>query len=120
MLILSLTPWRAALRRATSSAAGEISVATICACGNSRGQRHSDAAGACAHVGDTQRRVAPLAQPLQRYFDQVLGFGARDQHAGIDLESQAPELLLPGQVLHRDAIGAAFEQIVILGELVQS
>ena len=57
------------------------------------------------------------AQPLQRYFDQVLGLGARDQHAGIDLERQPPELLPPGQVLHGDAIGAALEQIVILGEL---
>jgi hypothetical protein len=76
-------------------------------------QRHGDASRAGADVGDAQRGVAALrAQALKRGFDQVLGFRARDQDAGIHLEREAPELLHAGQVLHGDAGGAAIEQFV--------
>ena len=61
-------------------------------------ERDGNAAGAGADVGDSQRVhfFAPRAEALERYFDHVFGFRARNQDGGRHFEIQAPEFLLAG------------------------
>ena len=88
------TPWRAALRRATTSAAAETSVATTRAAGSSCARETArqplpvptsitNAAPAIA-----RRRWRSAVTPPRR----ELGFGPRDEHVGRHLEVEAPEL----------------------------
>ena len=44
----------------------------------------------------------------------MLGFGPRNQHVGRDFEIQAPEFLMAGEVLRRDAARALRDQRKIL------
>jgi hypothetical protein len=46
-------------------------------------------------------------QAIERYFNDVLGFWARDKNVRRDLKFQAPEFLLASEVLRRLAIGSA-------------
>ena len=63
------------------------------------------------------RRVADGGQPRQRLVDQRLGVGARHQHARVDVELDAEELLLADDVRHRLARLAALDQLAHAGEL---
>jgi len=67
-------------------------------------ERESDGAGAGADVGD----FGILKQLCEREhdFDQVLGFGARDQNRGRDDQVESPEFLVTGDVLGGDTFGA--------------
>ena len=59
----------------------------------------------------TARPLAPgAAQRLERRIDGELGFRARDQDVGCDLEIEAVELARAGQIRHRHAIGAAVDE----------
>jgi hypothetical protein len=48
----------------------------------------------------------------------VLRFGAWDQHVGRDLEIEAPEFLVAGQILHRSSLSAARDESEIRLPLV--
>ncbi len=43
---------------------------------------------------------------MQRGFDDMLGLGAGNEHGWRNDEIQAPEFLMPGDVLRRDSVGA--------------
>ena len=110
----SATSCRAALRRATSRAAPEISVAMTRAAGNSCASAMAIRPGAGAHASarrnSSLRRGEADSDPTPRrskcHFDDVLGFRARNQHIRRDLELQAPKFLTAGEVLRRDATRA--------------
>ena len=113
------TPCRAALRRATSRAAGEISVAKILRVWQLVGQRHGQATRAGAYVGHGQRIGTPRAQAGQRDLDHVLGFRPRNQHTGIYFEFQSPEFLPPGEILHRRARRPLLDELGEAGSLIR-
>ena len=83
------TLWRAALRRATSSAAAEMSVAMMCAPGNSCASAMAmqpepvptSAMRNCGVAALQRRHPSANAQAFEGDFDHVLGFGARNQHS---------------------------------------
>ncbi len=56
-----------------------------------------DGSGAGADIGDLQRLVC--GQEFEDGFDEVFGFGARDEDGGRDFQGEAVELLLAGDVL---------------------
>ena len=110
--IRASTPWAAALRRATASAAAETSVAMMRASRQLGGQRDRHAAGPGADVGE-QARAARAARQTQRLLDQQLGLGTRREHAGPHLELQAPELAPADDGGHRLAARAPVEGSVV-------
>jgi len=61
-------------------------------------QRHSDGSRTGAHINDA--RVRFRSNVLQCCFDQMLGFGARDEDSRGDFEEQAEKLLRTSDVLH--------------------
>src|SRR5438094_266639 len=81
------------------------------------GKRDGDAAGASPDIGDLQALAgerlfaagAALAdrEAVEGDFDDVLGFGARNQDIGRDFELKSPKFLLAGEVLRRFASRAA-------------
>src|SRR6266851_5735745 len=87
------------------------------------GKGDSDAAGAGADVGDLQTGAGGFLgaagakfaerQAIEGDFDEVLGFGAGDQDVGCDLEFEAPEFLLAGEMLRGLACGAAQDEYLI-------
>ena len=84
-------------------------------------QRDGDAAGAGAHIRDAKFFVAArracfwtYPQAFERNFDHMLGFRPRNQNVGRDFEIQAPEFLMAGEVLRRDAARAPGDQRKIL------
>ena len=95
----------------------EISVAMMCAPGNSCASAIGDAAGARANICDAKRGILRRraasrrdTQTLESDFDYVLGFRTRNQDIGRDFEVQAPEFLMAGKVLRRDSAGAPRDQ----------
>lgn len=60
-------------------------------------KREGDAAAACADVEEATRGVA---HRLDGPVDQSLGFGAGDEHRGVDREGEARKLRLPENVLY--------------------
>ena len=50
-------------------------------------------------------------------FDQVLGFGARDEDRGRHDQVEPPEFLVAGDVLRGDALGALCQGFVVAGLL---
>ena len=100
------------------------------------GERHRDGARAGADVGDARgggpdgpappalrgpspdRPARPAAVSLARLLDQRLGVGARHQHARVDGELEAPELLLADEVGDRLARLAPLDELADGGELV--
>ena len=69
--------------------------------------RQRDRARPGAEVGHHGPRHVHLAQPGDRPAGHDLGLGARDEHAGSDVELQVAEVRVPGDVLQRLARGAA-------------
>ena len=67
---------------------------------------------------DRLRRNRRAGQPLARHFDQRLGVGAGDQHAGVDGELQPPELFLADEVGDRLAGLAPLDERADGGELL--
>ena len=93
---------RAALARATSTAAGEASEAVT-----TRSGRSSRSASAIApEPVPTSCTRAPCGQ-LERDLDQQLGLGARDQHARVDGELDVAKPLPAEDVGDRLALDAA-------------
>ena len=103
----------AALRRATSSAAGEMSVAAMCALGRSLRQRDREAAAAGADVGDVERDAA-IREAFERGLDDQLGLRTRNQHGRRHLEAEAPELLPARDVGERFARRPAGDERLVL------
>ena len=76
-------------------------------------QGNCETAGACAHIGNFQRRAggagrhvdfnSARAETFERDFDDVFRFRARNEHGRRDFERQAPEFLRAGEVLRRFA-----------------
>ena len=60
-------------------------------------ERQRDASRTGAHIH--QLGTLDSARQLQHSFDQMLGLGTRNQHRRRDYEIQAPEFLVPGDVL---------------------
>ena len=60
-------------------------------------ERDGDGSGAGADVEDIERRF--VVEFAEDGFDEVLGLGARDEDGGRDVEGEAVELLLAGDVL---------------------
>ena len=75
------------------------------------GEGDGDAAGADAHIDDARRWKA--GGKRENLLDEVLGFGARDQHIRRDAKGQAVELGFADDVLDGFAPVAAVEQIAI-------
>jgi hypothetical protein len=83
-----------------------------------------EAARSGADVDDAQLRArsagfeidldAARAQPLERNFDDVFRFRARDEHCWSHFEFEAPEFLLAREVLRRFARGSAGDEREIL------
>jgi hypothetical protein len=72
--------------------------------------------GASANVGDLQGLGGIVGgEKLQDGFDQVLGFWARDEDVGGDLQEEAVELLLAGDVLDGLVLQAAGDEGVVVG-----
>ena len=67
--------------------------------GDFEGERNGDASAAGADVDDHGARI--LSATRQRFLDDELGFGPRDEHVRSDLERQAPELTGADDVGHR-------------------
>lgn len=67
--------------------------------GEMNGERDGDGSGAGADIGDADGVVGEGLEVGQDGFDEVLGFGARDEDGGSDLEIEAVELLVAGDVL---------------------
>ena len=116
----SATEWRAAFLRATSeSGGGNIGGVDGCA-GKFFGERDGDTSRACADVGDYETVAggflraagAELAESeaIERDFDEVFGFRARNQDVRGDFKFEAPEFLFAGEMLRRFATGAASDQ----------
>ena len=72
-------------------------------------ERESDGAGAGADVEQAERFELGL-RPCEDGFDEVLGFGARDEHGRSDTEGEAVELLYAGEVLEGFACGSALRE----------
>jgi len=53
-------------------------------------------------------------ETVESDFDEVLGFGARDEDVWSDEKFEAPEFLFAGEVLGRFAAGAALKQSEII------
>jgi len=87
------------------------------------GQRNGDAAGTGADVGDAQafaaERLAAAGtnfmnrEAVERDFNDMLGFGAGNQDIGSDLEFEAPEFLLAGEVLCWFPGGATAKELCV-------
>src|SRR5579859_4509473 len=90
-------------------------------CDNSRarklfGKGDGNATGASADVNDVQSIAGERSfsaganfsygQAIECDFDDMLGFGAGNQHLGSDFKLHAPEFLLAGDVLRWFAVGA--------------
>ena len=58
-------------------------------------------------VCDLPWRSSRRREAIERYFDEVFGFRARDQYIGSDFKFESPEFLVAGQMLRRYACGAA-------------
>ncbi len=76
-------------------------------------QRYGDTAGACAYVGDAKGGIVQRccatgrgSYTVECDFNYVFGLGPRDQDIWRDFEVQAPEFLVAGEVLRRDAARA--------------
>ena len=80
------------------------------------GERERDGAGAGADVedakGDAGMEVAAMAGggPVEDGFDEQLGFGAGDEGVAGDMEDEAEELLLAGEVLDGFFGGATMDE----------
>jgi hypothetical protein len=84
------------------------------------GECDGDAARAGADVDDGETFTGEFGiaaraefadgQAVESYFDEVLGFRARDEDVGSDFEFEAPEFLFAGEVLRGFAGGAAAEE----------
>jgi len=99
-----------ALARATSSAGlgierGDVRV------WQRVGERNGDGSRAGADVGDADRRV--VRESMEGGLDEVLGFGARNQHIWRDAESEAVEFLLFKNVLDGLVPGAAVKPLLV-------
>ena len=87
------------------------------------GEGDGDAAGAGADVGyDEAQSVVFVGAASAKFaeskavecdFDEMLGFGARNQDVRCDLEGEAPEFLFAGEMLDGDAGDAAIEERLI-------
>lgn len=88
--------------------------------GKVRGDGEGDGSGAGADVEEAHWRsgFGEAASPGEDGFDEELGFGARDQDRGRDVEVEAVKLLVADDVLERLAGGAAGDETVEGGELV--
>ena len=84
--------------------------------GKMGGEGDCDGSGAGADVGDLQRLVC--GQEFQDGFDEVLGFGARDEDGGGDFQCETVELLLAGDVLDGFVAQAAGDVVFVEGALV--
>jgi hypothetical protein len=84
--------------------------------GQMRGERERDGARAGANVENAQC-VGLCGGPGDGGFDEVFGFGARDEGVWRDAEGQAVELLLAGEVLQGFVRGAAVGEFVEALEL---
>ena len=58
-----------------------------------------------------------LLDAVERGFDKVFGFRARNEYGGRDAEGEAVELLLAGDVLDGLVAGAACEEGLVAGEV---
>ena len=73
-----------------------------------RRERQRDRPGSGSHIEDgCPRRVS---QPVERPFDQELGFRSRNQDAGPNDERQTHELSLASQIGHRLAGGTTLNK----------
>ena len=91
--------WRAALRRATRSAASETSLAIRRAC-----PILSPAPPQCSQNLRPRRRSlggSLLLNDANDLFDDQLGLRSRDQDVGRDLEVEAEKFLAAGDILQR-------------------
>ena len=85
------------------------------------GQRKCDTAGAGADVEQAQ---APwsieviLLYQFKNGFHYMLGFRPRNQHRGRNQKVQAPEFLMPGDVLRGTATGALTNDFIVTGLVV--
>src|SRR5262249_38922724 len=87
------------------------------------GKSDGDAAGAGSDVGDEETGAvvfvgaasAKLAkgETVESDFDEVFGFGARNENVGSHFEGEAPKFLLAGEMLDGYAGNAAFEEILV-------
>ncbi len=78
--------------------------------------RERDRSGARADVENRRRSQSP--EQLQAAVDDGLRLRARNEHAPVDLQSQAPEAPLTENVRERLAVRAALEQLVDRDQLV--
>jgi hypothetical protein len=67
--------------------------------GEVSGDGDGDGSGAGADVGEAEREVGVGFEVGEDGLDEVFGFGARDENGRGDLEGEAEELLLAGNVL---------------------
>ena len=74
-------------------------------------QCQRDASRTCADIH--QLGTLDSARQLQHRFNQMLGLGTRNQHRRRDHEIQAPEFLVPGDVLRWHAGGALGEHFFV-------
>ena len=79
--------------------------------GEVAGEGDGDGSGAGADVDDLQRLVC--GQEFQDGFDEVLGLGARDEDGRGDVEGEAVELLLAGDVLDGFVVQAAGDVVFV-------
>jgi len=92
------------------------------------GDSDGDAAGAGADVGDEESCAIVLVgttsvefaegEAVERDFNEMFGFWARDENVWSDFECEAPEFLFAGEVLDGDAGDSAVEKILICGGFV--
>src|SRR3981189_598914 len=80
------------------------------------GKGDRDGAGAGTDVDDLQGLVC--GQEFEDGFDEVFGFGARDEDGGSDFECEAVELLLPGDVLDGFVAQTAGDAVFVCSALV--
>jgi hypothetical protein len=83
-------------------------------------QGDGDTAGACANVDDGEIFSGELgwtagadfadSEAIEGDFEEMFGFGARDEGVRSDLEVETPEFLMAGEVLGGFAGGAAADQ----------
>jgi hypothetical protein len=71
------------------------------------GERDGDGSGAGAYVEDIEWGL--VVQFCEDGFDEVLGFGPGDENGGGDVQCEAVELLLAGDVLDGFAGEAALD-----------
>ena len=78
-------------------------------------QSYGDAARTGADVSNEHGLRAKFlrGQSSEHCFDEVLGFGPRNQYGGRDLEVQPPELLMADEILRWGASGALLNQVRI-------